>query len=189
VVHVADLQLALSKADVTGQTVPAQWEGAQLTLHTSGIVIAEWSERALDDLILKSPPSGDETVLVQSLPLTLSVPSGFDFTAYSALVLRVLGVRPAEAQQMAERAGTAPAWLVPLALGCHEAEPGCNNLWAHATMEEIRLNSGLGTLVQESGDDGAVKRVTLLWSVPDRVYLLSGTLSRELMIATANAVQ
>jgi hypothetical protein len=34
-----------------------------------------------------------------------------------------------------------------------------------------------------------VKRIIVVWSVPDRVYLLTGTLSRELAIAVANAVQ
>jgi hypothetical protein len=50
-------------------------------------------------------------------------------------------------------------------------------------VEEIALNSGPATLLQES------QRTTVIWSVPDRVYLLSGKLSRELAIAVANAVQ
>jgi hypothetical protein len=58
-----------------------------------------------------------------------------------------------------------------------------------ATIEEIDLNSGPATLLQETEQDGAVKRITLVWSVSDRVYSLSGKLSRELAIAAANAVQ
>ena len=56
-------------------------------------------------------------------------------------------------------------------------------------MEEIVLNSGPATLLEEKAAAGAVKRLTVVWSVPDRVYLLSGNLSRELAIATAGAVQ
>jgi len=165
VVRVADLEMALRKAGVTDQAAPRDWDGAQLTLHTSGLVIAEWPD----------------IVLVQSLPLTLTAPPGFDFDAYSALILRILGVGPDEALRLAQRAGTMPPWLAPLSRDVALERRG--------TIEEITLNSGPATLLRESGDDGGVTRVTVLWSVPDRVYLLSGKLSRELAIATANAVQ
>ncbi|MCU1276114.1 MAG: hypothetical protein JWO48_3545 [Bryobacterales bacterium] len=163
VVKAADLERALRKAGVAYQTVPPKWEGAQLALHTSAIVIAEWPD----------------FVLAQSLPLTLTAPSGFDFSAYSALVLRVLGVGPDVAQRLAQRMGTAPPWLAPIARDFEES----------ATIEEILLNSGPATLLRETADNGAAKRITVVWSVPDRVYLLSGKLSRESAIATANAVQ
>jgi hypothetical protein len=157
IIKTADLDLALRKAGVTDEQVPPQWNGAQLTLHTSALVIAQWPD----------------ITLVQSLPLTLTAPSGFDFPTFSALILRVLGVGPDEAQRLAQRAGTAPPWLAPIG----------QDLMEHASVEEIALNSGPATLLQES------QRTTVIWSVPDRVYLLSGKLSRELAIAVANAVQ
>ena len=94
-------------------------------------------------------------------------------------MLRVLGVGPDVAQRLAQQMGTAPPWLAPIARNIEES----------ATIEEIVLNSGRATLLQETENNGAVKRITVVWSVPDRVYLLSGNQSRELMIATANAVQ
>ena len=163
VVKAADLELALRKAGVADQTVPHEWDGARLALHTSAVVIAQWPGVAL----------------AQSLPLTLTAPPGFDFPAFSALVLRVLGVGPAEAQRLAERMGTTPPWLAPLAQDLEEK----------ATIEQIALSSGPATLLQESGTQGAAKSITLVWSVPDRVYVLRGTISRELAIAAANAVQ
>lgn len=163
VVHTADLELALSKAGVTDQSVPPQWDGAKLAVHTSPIVIAEWPE----------------IVLTQSLPLTLSTPDGFDFPAFSALVLRVLGVSPIDAQRLAERAGTAPAWLAPLA----------SDFDQRVTIEEITLNSGPATLMDAPAGAGSFKRITIVWSVSDRVYLLSGNVSRELAIAAAGAVE
>ena len=164
VVKTADLELALRKAGVTGQTVPAEWEGARLALHTSGLVIAEWPD----------------CVLVQSLPLTLTAPPGFDFAAFSALVLRILGVGPDEARRLAQRTGTTPPWLAPI---------GSDLFREGAKLEEIALNSGPATLLQETRDDGTVKQLTLLWMVSDRVYLLSGKLARDLAVATANAVE
>lgn len=163
VIHAADLETALRKTGVTDQSVPPQWDGAQLALHTSAIVIAEWPD----------------VVLAQSLPLTLTAPPGFDFPVFSALVLRVLGVGPDEAQRLAQRVGTTPPWLAPLS----------RDLQASTTIEEITLQSGPATLMQEAGNDHKAKRVTVVWSVPDRVYALTGYLSRELAIAAANAVQ
>ena len=158
----AELELALRRAGVADQVVPRSWDGARLALHTSAIVLAEWPG----------------LVLAQSLPPTLTAPSDFDFPAFSALVLRVVGVGPEEAQRLARRAGTVPPWLAPIARDFEES----------ATLEEIALRSGPATLLREVDTGGAVKRITVVWSAPDRVYLLSGTLSRELTIAVADAV-
>jgi hypothetical protein len=164
VIHTADLRLALEKSGVTGVSVPPEWEGAQLAIHTSSIVLAEWPG----------------AVLAQSLPPTVTVPPTVDFAAFSTLCLRVVGVSPEEAQRLARRAGTLPPWLAPIDRGFQET----------STMEEITLQSGPATLVvhkavwQHTRD-----QVTILWSVPDRIYLLDGTLPRDLAIAVANAVQ
>jgi hypothetical protein len=58
-----------------------------------------------------------DAVLVQSLPLTLTAPSNFDFAAFSAVCLRVVGVEPEEARRLAQRAGTALPWLAPIDRG------------------------------------------------------------------------
>jgi hypothetical protein len=168
VVKAADLQLALRRAGVMDQTVPPQWDGAQLALHTSAAVIAEWSDTATG------------IAMAQSLPLTVTAPANFDFPAYSALVLRVLGVGPDEAQRLARRMATTPAWLAPID----------RHLKEDMTIEEISLRSGVATLLQETpASQGQVGRVTVIWSVPDRVYVLTGMLSRDLAIAAANAVE
>jgi hypothetical protein len=165
VVKVADLDLALQKVGVTDQAVPPNWDGAQLRLQTSGLVIAEWPD----------------IVLVQSLPLTLTVPQDFDFAAYSAVILRILGVGADEAQRLAQRAGTTAPWLAPFSQAAGIKQRG--------TIEEVALHSGPATLLTETGENGEATRVTAFWSVPDRVYLLSGKLSRELAISAADAVQ
>jgi hypothetical protein len=162
-VHTADLELALRKTGVTGMPVPPAWEGARLAVHTSPMVIAEWPDAAL----------------VQSLPLTLTAPAGFDFAAYSALVLRIVGVDPVEAARLAQRGGTAPPWLAPLS----------RDFDRKGEIEEITLTSGPATLLQQFTWDGSTSRITITWTAPDRVYVLTGTLTRDLAIALANAVQ
>jgi hypothetical protein len=163
-VHVSDLRLALERKGVAGVTVPQEWDGAQLALHTSPMVIAEWPEVAL----------------IQSLPLTLTAPATVSFADFSALCLRVVGVPPDEAKRLADRAGTLPTWLAPIDRGLYEGRG----------MEEITLNSGPATLAyhkstwQNTKDD-----VTIAWTVSDRAYLLHGTISRGLAISVANSVQ
>lgn len=70
--------------------------------------------------------------------------------------------------------GTMPPWLAPLER---------NMLQRRGSLEEIQLNSGPAPLLAED------QKVTILWMVPDRALLLSGTLDRALAIAVANAVQ
>jgi hypothetical protein len=161
-VKVADLEQALRGAGIADVSVPAAWDGAQLVLHTSSVVMAQWPE----------------VVLAQSLPLTLTAPPGFDFPAFSAIVLRIVGLNPDDARRLAERMGITPAWIAPMVEDMH----------AFGTMEEITVKSSPATLLEERTSNGAAGRISIFWSVPDRVYLLSGTLSRELMIAFASAV-
>jgi hypothetical protein len=157
VVHVADLRAALRLAGVTNQAAPAEWDGARLSVRTSAVAIAEWPGLAL----------------VQSLPLTVSAPGGFDFPAFSAMLLRVFGVGPGEAQRLVRSMGNTPACLIAVT----------PDFAARASVEEVTLNSGPGTLIRD-GD-----RITLIWSVPDRLYALDGKVSRDLVVATANAVE
>jgi hypothetical protein len=161
VVKNADLKLALERAGIGDQPVPDAWDGARLSLHSGPIAIAEWPD----------------VVLAQSLPLTVTAPPGVDFPAWSAVVLRILGVRANEAKELAERMGTIPVWLLPV-----DSEMGRGK-----TIREVSVRGVPGTLIQDSDTKG--ERVTVVWSVGDRVYLLSGKISAELAIATANAVQ
>jgi len=161
VVHTADFQRALDKVGISA-TVPREWDGAQLALHTSDMVIAEWPD----------------VVLVQSLPLTLTAPGNFDFAAFSTLYLRILGVSPLEAQRLAQRAGTSPPWLAPLDRGFL------------SDMEEVQLRSGPATVaVVKNHWNNSRNLVMMVWSTSDRIYGLQGTISRELAIAAADSVQ
>jgi hypothetical protein len=163
-IKTADLELALQTVGITDRRVPPEWNGAQLAMHTSPMVIAEWPD----------------VQFVQSLPLTLTAPAGFDVAAFSALVLRIVGVPPEEAQRLARKAGTDPVWLAPLTPG----------LAAIGSFEEITLNSGPAMLLQQKAVwKGQRDTFTILWSVADRVYLLRGDIDRQLAITAANAVR
>jgi hypothetical protein len=94
------------------------------------------------------------------------------------LILRVLGVGPEQARRFAQEMGTAPAWIAPLAFDVMQG----------ATMEQVALNSGPATLFLGRRSSGVLKSTTVVRSVSDRVYVLSGEMNRGLAIAAANAV-
>jgi hypothetical protein len=77
---------------------------------------------------------------------------------------------------LAQQAGTTPPWLAPL---------NRKTLRDRGKLETIQLRSGRATMLEEDSDH----RITIVWMVPDRAYLLSGSISRDLAIAAANAIE
>jgi hypothetical protein len=73
----------------------------------------------------------------------------------------------------------APAWMMPI-------EPD-----EKVGIREVTLRSGPGTLVYDYDEDhpDRVERLTLIWSVPDRVFILSTGLGDTVAIAAANAIE
>jgi hypothetical protein len=156
----ADLQLALQKAGVSDEAIPREWDGAQLTLQIGATVMAEWHDVAL----------------IQGLPPVLSTPPGFDLGAFATAVLRAVGMNRETARRFGHRMITAPALL--LGIGTED----------EVAIREVGLDTGPATLIEDFGDNGRLERVTVLWSVPDRVYVLSGAFSADLATAVANSI-
>ena len=160
VLRAADLELALHRAGVVDETVPPQWDGTRIALQIGATSYAEWPG----------------VTLTQALPPEVSTPSGFDFGAFTTAVLRAAGMDREPAQRFGRHAATAPALL--LGIGAE----------GEVLIREVSLRTGPATLIEDYGDAGQIERVTILWSAPDRVYILSGAISAELATAVANAV-
>jgi len=161
VIQAADLELALRKAGISDEAVPRQWDGAQLTVEIGSTVNAAW----------------DQVGIMQGLPPVLSTPMGFDVGAFATAVLRAAGMNRDAAQRFGRRLVSQPALL--LGIATQDA----------VSVREVNLRTGPATLIEDLGDNGQVERVAILWSVPDRVYLLSGTLRADLAMAVANAIE
>jgi len=75
---------------------------------------------------------------------------------------------------------TAPAFLLPVD---EDDKVG---------IREVALRTGTGTMMYDydADDSTKVQRITLIWSVSDRIYMLSGgpVLSDDLAIAAANSI-
>jgi hypothetical protein len=159
-----DLRQLLTHAGID-ETVPPQWDGARLSVQTSGTVMAEW-------------PDGD-TILMQTPPLTMALPDNFDLRAFTVLCLRGLRVPREEAERLGARMATAPAWMLPI-------DPGDK-----VAIREVPLGSAMGTMIYDydAANSDRIERLTLIWSTSDRVYILSGGIGDTLAIAVANAIE
>jgi hypothetical protein len=175
VVRTADLERVLASRGVSDQDVPKSWDGSQITLQIGTTVTAEWTD-------VPNESSGkiewSEVTLTQGPPPVVTTPAGFDLTAFTVANLRAAGLRNREAAlKLGKLNTTALALLL-----------GNNRTQKHVGVREVDLPWGPATLIEEFGNGSAytnwlgqsagpkVERVTLLWSVPDRVYVLSGTM-------------
>ena len=151
----------MRQAGVDDQPIPKEWDGAQLSIHVGSAITASWEEGI---------------ALFQHPPLALSAPAGFDFTTYWTAALRAAGVNREQAQKLAGRLTTTPTLL----LGIDREN--------RVAIREVNLHSGSATLIENIDKMGKVKHVTLIWSVADRVYHLSGA-SEELVMRAANSIE
>lgn len=163
-IKTADFAVALRNAGAADQQVPQQWDDVQLTLRIGPTVTASWSGGiAWSRLTLTQAPVG------------VSVPSGFDLRALTLVGLRAAGMRNREmVEKLSRQVTTAQALLFGF-LPPH-----------YIGVRQVNLRGGSATIVEELSlaernggfnlDDGppTVERLSLLWSAPDRVYVLSG---------------
>jgi hypothetical protein len=161
VLRASDVELALRRAGVDDQAVPKEWDGVHLALNIGPTVIAEWHDISL----------------MQGLPPTLTMPADFDFGAFATAVLRAAGMRREPAQQFGRRMAAAPALLFGISLVDDVA------------IRQVRLNGGPATVIEDFDDNGNSERIAIIWSVADRIYLLSGKVGQDQAVAIANAVQ
>jgi hypothetical protein len=160
-----DLHQLLQGAGMTHEALPREWDGARIIMHIGGTVMAEWPE--------------SDAMLIQSPPMTLAVPDGFDLIRFTTLVLRGLGLPPGEAERLGAQMAATPAGM--LALGAEDK----------VGIRQVKLRHGTGTLVYDYDTDrpDRVERLTLLWSTPDRIYVLSCGCGDAAAIATADDIQ
>jgi hypothetical protein len=194
VISTADLAEALRTAGVLDRQVPQQWDGAQLTLQIGATVTASWSHVSAER---SGGMAWSDLTLAQGPARVVTAPAGFDLEAFAATGLRAAGMRNQDmVLRLAQHRTTAPALLFGYLTPYH-----------HVGAREVNLRTGSATLIEEFGrasrDDGfgysdgipGVERLTLLWSAPDRVYILSGVIrtpttmmSFDLAVALASAI-
>ena len=160
VLRVAALERAAVTTGLTDVAVPPGWEGARIGVETGPLVISSYGE----------------TTLLQTTPVAIAVPAGFDFPAFVELALRLSGFGAAEASALAAKAAVAPMAFLGIPRG------------ERVTVSEVPLRSGSATMVHDLESHDRVGRVTLIWSRPGRIFLLSGPIADHVAIAIAESL-
>ena len=154
------LKRGLDRVGATDLNIPADWMNARIIVFVSRSAIAEWHE----------------LTLMQAQPVFVSAAPNVQLRQLAEIGLRILGVSPHPAKELAKRMSSNPGVL--LAIPKDEA----------ATIREVALRTGTGTLIHSLEDDGSIQRTELIWATSDRLYALSGRMSDELGIAVANSI-
>ena len=89
-VSIADLKRVLMQADVSDQSVPLSWDGAQIILHIGTTVTAEWIN--VPDELTGEIEWSKLTLTQGPLPV-VATPAGFDLAAFTEANLRAAGMR------------------------------------------------------------------------------------------------
>lgn len=159
-IQVRELEAALAKAGARDVAVPAEWQGVTLRIQSGPIVTAGYP---------------GEIQILQARPFELFVPSGFPLVQFAETAFRSIGLSWWEARALGQRFAAHPAWL--LDVPTDEA----------ANLQEVALRSGRGLLIEDHDDRGAVGRVTLIYSTPERIYFV-GSPAREMCLRIANSL-
>jgi len=158
VLSVSELTRAATSVGIANDVVvQSGWDGARIRVETGPLVLSEYGE----------------TTLIQSTPLTIAVPPGFDLPAFVEVAMRLLGFNAAQASALAQRAAAAPVAFLGI-------PPG-----ERVRISEVPLGRGMGTMIRDL-DEG---ELTLVWSTADRLYVLTGPIGDELAFSVANALE
>lgn len=155
-IHVTDLRSALAKRG-SADVVPAEWEGVTM--------------RAVIGPMLAADYPGEVQVL-QSKPVSLSVPTGFPLEAFANVAFRSIGVSSRDAAVMAKKFAADPAWFVDIP---PDEVVG---------IQDLSLVNGPALLTEEYGDNGQIARETVIRSTPDRLYAIMSP-TRDLSVKIA----
>lgn len=156
-IHTKSLEEALAAAGAHDLAVPAQWEGVELYAHVGKILIAH---------------RADGVQIVETLPLSLTVPQGFPLAQFAETAMRGVGMNWWEAREFGRKFVENPAWLL-------QVDPG-----EPVRLSEIPLASGKGIVIEDPSETDRSERVSVFYSTRDRLFLVTGP-TRETAIRAA----
>jgi hypothetical protein len=159
-IRVNDLRSALARRGAADVAVPAQWDGVTLRAIIGPMLAADYP---------------GEVQILQSRPVSLSVPSGFQLEAFANAAFRSIGVTSRDAAAMAGKFAANPAWFIDI-----PPDEVVN-------IQELSLVNGPAMLMEEYGDSGAISRETVIRSTTDRLYAVMSP-SRDLSVKIAAAL-
>jgi hypothetical protein len=159
----AKLESLLADFGLGDVSVPAGLDGAAITVRVPPMAVASYD-------------NGDKTAhLVQARSPEVLFPSGLDLGALAEIGLRLLGLDADEAYRLAYSVDWRSTLLVPVPTNA-------------ARFRQVDVAGHGGLSIEAVRDEGHIENV-LLWSLDDRVLVLSGPLSSAELLEMAQSLQ
>ena len=162
-----DMMAAL---DIRDLTVPPGLDGQQVTIYVPRVM----AQKYRNDRRLK-------VAFIQANSPEVGLPPGVDLARFGEIGLRVLGLKPAEANRLAHSIDWRSTLLVPVAANA-------------STFQLITVNGARGLYLEnsdthsKSGEDDTPGAV-VLWSREGKIYALAGDLDHAGLVAMAESVR
>ena len=115
--------------------------------------------------------------MLQTLAPEVALPPGVNLAALGEIALRVLGLAPGDAHQIAQAIDWHTTLLVPIPASA-------------ASFRQVEVGGGQGLLVERRVDRGSPSSA-ILWSSGGRAYAMTsrGNITSDQLIEIANSVQ
>jgi len=157
------LSQVMEALSIDDLTVPAALAGQVVDIRVSPVVFTTYR---LDQ-------AGTRVELVQELIPNVQLPSNVDMAALGEIGLRILGLPPADAREIAAAIDWKTTLLVPI-------PPDASSF------RQVDVNGASGLLVEKFG---STVESLLLWATSDRAYAMKGRIGGAQLVALAASVR
>jgi len=162
-----DMMAAL---DIHDLTVPPGLDGQQVTIFVPRVMAQKYRN-----------DRHARVAFIQAASPEVGLPPGVDLARFGEIGLRVLGLKPAEANRLAHSIDWRSTLLVPVAANA-------------TTFQQITVNGARGMYLENSDDhvkpgDKDQPGAVVLWSRDGRIYALAGDLDHAGLVAMAESVR
>ncbi len=156
--------------DIRDLTVPPGLDGQQVSIHLPRVMVQAYRN--------------DRSVHVKFLQANspeVSLPAGVDLARLGEIGLRLLGLKPGEANRLAHAIDWRSTLLVPVAASA-------------TTFQQVMVNGAKGVYLETSGTrtpDGTDTgpSAIVMWSRDDRIFGLMGNLDEASLVTMAESVR
>jgi hypothetical protein len=157
------LQQVMDALGIDDLTVPAGLDGRVVDVRVPPVVVIRYDH------------GEQRTRLVQARSPQVTLPEGIDLRALGEIGLRILGLQAAEAKQFAQAIDWNSTLLVPV-------PPTASSF------RQVNINGHLGVVIRHYPKNESPIN-TVIWSTPDRVFVLMSTQEWDQVLAMAQSVR
>jgi hypothetical protein len=157
------LQQVMDALGIDDLTVPAGLDGRIVNVRVPPVVTIRYHHGAR------------RTRLIQARSPQLTLPESINVQALGEIGLRILGLAPAEAKEFAQVIDWNTTLIVPV-------PPNASSF------RQVSIGGHRGVVIQHRPPNGSPTN-TIVWSTPDRVFVLLSTQKWEQVLAMADSVR